>query len=139
MKSVLRVMFPAAIAGLLVAASAGPLEARGHGAGGHGPSRTFDRTFDGIWSVSIVTAQGDCGHSYRYPLRIWYGRVVKADDDQNFQVSGMVAHGGRIAVTVSGLGQTASGTGRLSHDNGEGVWHSVNGQCSGNWTASRRS
>jgi hypothetical protein len=133
MKSLLRVMFPAAIAGLLVATSAMPSDAIVR-AKRYMPARTFD----GIWSVSIVTYQGDCSRAYRYPLRIWYGRVIKADDDPNYKVSGAVARSGHIAVTVSGGGQTANGTGRLTVNNGTGTWHSTNGECSGRWTATRR-
>ena len=128
MKSLLRVMFPAAIVALLVATSAGPSDA----------VVRAGRTFDGVWSVSIVTYQGDCNHAYRYPLRIWYGRVVKADDDPNYEVSGAVARTGHIAVTVSGNGQAASGTGRLTENDGAGIWHSTDGECSGRWTARRR-
>jgi hypothetical protein len=128
MKSLLRVMFPAVIAGLLVATSAVPSDA----------VVRAGTSFDGVWSVSIVTYQGDCNHAYRYPLRIWYGRVVKADDDPNYEVSGAVARTGHIAVTVSGGGQTASGTGRLTVNSGAGIWHSADGQCSGRWTATRR-
>jgi hypothetical protein len=129
MKSLLRVMFPAAIAGFLVATSAVPSGA---------VVRAAKNNFDGIWSVSIVTSQGDCNRAYRYPLRIWYGRVVKADGDPNYMISGAVARSGHIAVTVSGGGQTASGTGRLRTNDGEGIWRSANGQCSGHWTATRR-
>ncbi len=129
MKSLLRVMLPSAIVAVLVAASAVPSDA---------VVRAPARTFDGIWSVSIVTNQGDCNHAYRYPLRIWYGRVTKADDDPNYEVSGAVARGGHIAVTVSSGGQTASGTGRLTVNSGTGIWHSTNGECSGRWTATRR-
>ena len=128
MKSLPRVMFSAAIAGLLVATSAVPSDA----------VVRAGTTFDGVWSVSIVTYQGDCNHAYRYPLRIWYGRVVKADGDPNYEVSGAVARTGHIAVTVSGGGQTASGTGRLTVNSGTGIWHSADGQCSGRWTATRR-
>jgi hypothetical protein len=133
MKNLLRVMFPAAIVGLLVATSAVPSDAVVR-ARHYMPARTFD----GIWSVSIVTYQGDCNRAYRYPLRIWYGRVVKADADPNYSVSGAVARSGYIAVTVSGGGQTASGTGRLSANYGAGIWHSSNGECSGRWSATRR-
>jgi hypothetical protein len=133
MKSLLRMMFPSVIVGLLVATSAVPSDAVVR-ARQYMPARTFD----GVWSVSIVTYQGDCTRAYRYPLRIWYGRVIKADDDPNYKVSGAVARGGQIAVTVSGGGQTASGTGRLTVNYGAGIWHSVNGECSGRWTATRR-
>lgn len=133
MNSLLRVMFPAAIAGLLVATPAAPSNAVVRG-----KQYVPARTFDGIWSVSIVTYQGDCNRASRYPLRIWYGRVIKVDNDPNYNVSGAVARGGYIAVTVSGGGQTASGTGRLTVNNGTGIWHTANGECSGRWTATRR-
>lgn len=131
MKSLLRLMFPSAIVGLLIATSAVPSDAVVR-------AKQYMRSFDGIWSVSIVTYQGNCNRAYRYPLRIWYGRVIKADDDPNYKVSGAVAHGGHIAVTVSGGGQTASGTGQLTVNYGAGIWHSANGECSGRWTATRR-
>ena len=88
--------------------------------------------------MTIVTYYGDCNRAYRYPLRIWYGRVVKADSDASYSVDGRVARNGAIAVTVSGNGQTASGVGRLRGAYGAGIWHTSNGQCSGRWTAQRR-
>jgi hypothetical protein len=95
--------------------------------------------FDGLWSVSIVTTRGDCDRGYRYPLRIIGGHVVKADSDPNYQVAGAVARSGAIGVTISGGGKSASGHGRLTRDYGRGVWHTSNGECSGQWTAERRS
>lgn len=133
MRSFLRTVFAATVAALLVAGSALPSSAVPR----H-PRYAPARVFDGIWSVSIVTYYGDCNRGYRYPLRIWEGRVVKADDDPNYNVYGAVARSGAIGVTVSGGGQTASGTGRLRGNYGAGIWHTLNGECSGRWTAERR-
>jgi hypothetical protein len=135
MRNVLQVISAAAMAVLLVAGStlfsdAAPRAARYANA----PTTAFD----GIWSVSIVTYYGDCDRGYRYPLRIWYGRVMKADNDPNYNVAGAVGRNGAIGVTVAGAGQTASGTGRLRGNSGAGIWHTVNGRCSGRWTAERR-
>jgi len=94
--------------------------------------------FDGLWSVSIMTQYGDCNRGYRYPLRIVDGYVTKADDNSSYDVAGAVARSGAIGVTVSGGGQAAMGTGRLTRNFGRGVWHTSNGECSGNWTAERR-
>lgn len=94
--------------------------------------------FDGLWSVSIMTQMGDCSRGYRYPLRIVGGYVTKADDDSTYAVAGAVARSGAIGVTVSGGGQTATGIGRLTRTSGRGIWHTSNGECSGNWTAQRR-
>jgi hypothetical protein len=131
MRNVLNVIFAATTATLLVASSAVNSDAAPR-------ARVAPSRFDGIWSVSIVTYYGDCDRGYRYPLRIWYGRVMKADDDPNYQVAGAVAPSGAIGVTVSGGGQTASGTGRLRGNFGAGVWQTSNGRCSGRWSAERR-
>lgn len=134
MKLFKHAVFIAAVATLLVAGSSLPSGAAARAAR-HAPPPT---AFDGVWSVSIMTAYGDCDSSYRYPLRIWYGRVIKADTDPNYDVGGAVARNGVIAVTVSGGGKTASGTGRLRGNAGAGVWQTSNGTCSGRWTAERR-
>jgi hypothetical protein len=128
MRNFLKVVFAAAAVTLLAVSSAATANAA---------ART--RAFDGIWSVSILTYSGDCDRAYRYPLRIWYGRVIKADNDPNYQVAGAVAASGAIGVTVAGGGQAATGTGRLHGNVGAGIWHTTNGRCSGRWTAQRRS
>jgi hypothetical protein len=94
--------------------------------------------FDGDWSVSIVTDSGACDRGYRYPLRIMGGRIYY--DNPNIAVNGVVNARGYVAVTVGAGGQSASGTGRLSRDYGEGTWsgRSASGQCSGHWEAERR-
>src|ERR1700730_3072754 len=44
-------------------------------------------SYDGVWSVVIVTQQGLCDPSYRYPIRITKGTVGNA---------------GNAAVTITG-------------------------------------
>src|SRR5262249_61381447 len=44
--------------------------------------------YDGLWSVSIHTAYGPCDPTYRYPARIVGGRVLQADNDFSYQISG---------------------------------------------------
>ena len=94
--------------------------------------------YDGVWSVLIVTDSGSCDRGYRYELRITNGNVTY--DDPSFRVSGRVGAGGRVSVSVAYGEQEASGTGRLSHDYGGGVWRgsSSTSQCSGHWEAERR-
>jgi hypothetical protein len=130
MKNVVHVVLAAALASVAVAGSTAHSNAA--------PQPRLTRAFDGLWSVSIVTYNGDCDRGYRYPLRIWQGQVLKADNDPNYAVAGAVARGGAIGVTISGGGQTASGTGRLRGNAGAGIWQTSNGQCSGRWTAERR-
>jgi hypothetical protein len=91
--------------------------------------------YDGLWSVSIVTEKGECDRGYRYPIRISNGTLANAGDTM-FTITGKVAGGGAITVTVSGGGRSASGSGRLAGNIGMGSWSG--GSCSGSWTAQRR-
>jgi hypothetical protein len=134
MKANFRVIFATALAALLAASAIQPLDAA------PAPrSAAITTAFDGIWSVEIITDFGDCNRGYRYPLRIWQGRVIKADDDPNYNVAGIVTRNGAIGVSIASGDKTATGTGRLRGNVGAGIWHTSNGECSGRWTAQRRS
>jgi hypothetical protein len=96
------------------------------------------KSFDGSWSVLIVTDAGTCDRGYRYALHIANGRIYY--NDPSFNVSGHVDAHGHVNVTVSAGGQRASGSGQLSGDSGQGSWsgHSSTSACSGHWEAERR-
>src|SRR5262249_47403439 len=64
-------------------------------------------SFDGIWSVLIVTEKGTCDRAYRYPVRISHGAVGYAGE-ASFNVSGHVQSNGVVTVTVSRGSQSAS-------------------------------
>jgi hypothetical protein len=132
MKKLGGILSAIAIAGMLVALAATPSDAaRSH-------VRYLHSAYDGLWSVSIYTRNGSCSASYRYPVAIVGSRVVAAEGEDSFQVSGYVTHGGRIGVTVSQAGQSATGFGRLSRTTGTGWWRTASGECSGVWSAVRR-
>lgn len=95
-------------------------------------------SFDGKWSVLIVTEKGKCDRAYRYPVRISNGSVGYAGE-ASFNVSGTVGANGAVTVTVSRGSQSAKGTGRMSGTDGSGTWVAGSGDCSGTWTAERRS
>lgn len=119
-----------ALAAAVAAAAATPSHAAGkkHRAG----------AYDGLWSVSIRTRTGPCDAAYRYPARIVGGRILQADSDFSYQISGAVVSSGAIAVSVSkGIG-TANGYGRLHGASGFGRWTTSGNQCSGTWSAMRR-
>jgi hypothetical protein len=102
------------------------------------PAAMARRSFDGAWSVLIVTDSGDCDRAYRYALRIANGRI--SYDDPSFNVSGRVDPRGHVNVTVSAGSERASGSGQLSGDSGQGNWsgRSSTSACSGHWEAERR-
>ncbi len=90
--------------------------------------------YDGLWSVSIVTENGDCDRGYRYAIRITHGTLGNGSGS-GFTIAGNVSPTGRIKVTVSRGSASATGTGRLAGDMGGGIWKG--GSCSGTWTAER--
>jgi hypothetical protein len=92
--------------------------------------------YDGLWSVSIVTEKGTCDRGYRYPIRISNGVLANAGDVA-VNIAGRVMPTGAVTVMVSAAGKSANGSGRLSGNLGEGSW--TGGDCSGTWTAERRS
>jgi hypothetical protein len=57
--------------------------------------------------------------------------------DVAVNIAGRVMPTGSVTVMVSAAGKSANGTGRLSGNLGEGSWSG--GDCSGTWTAERRS
>ena len=107
-----------------------------------GPSSpSFARSsFDGDWSVVIVTRRGACPPSLRYPVVITNGLVAN-DNHTPAAVSGRVAPTGAVRVTVQSGGSWASGSGHLGATRGSGVWRGqgTSGLCDGTWQAERRS
>lgn len=95
-------------------------------------------SFDGAWSVVIITQQGVCDTSYRYPIKIVKGTVLNAGST-NVAISGAVQKNGAVTVHVSAGDKTATGTGKLGGTSGAGSWSGGNGACSGVWQAERRS
>ena len=92
----------------------------------------------GVWSVVIITKEGICDPSYRYPIRITNGNLGNAGT-ATVSISGKVGKNGAITVNVSTGDKTATGTGRLAGSHGTGSWSGGNGACSGVWQAERRS
>ena len=103
-------------------------------------SRTADATpsYDGNWSVVIITQLGVCDPSYRYPIKIVKGTVLNAGS-ANVTVSGAVQKNGAVTVQVGSGDKSATGTGKLAGTSGSGSWSGGNGACSGTWQAERRS
>ena len=93
-------------------------------------------SYDGIWSVVIVTEQGLCDRAYRAPIRISKGTLANAGSGQ-FTITGKVGKNGAVTVMVSQGDKSATGTGRLSGNTGTGSWSG--GPCAGTWQAERRS
>jgi len=93
-------------------------------------------SFDGVWSVVIVTEKGTCDRTYRYPVRISNASLVNAGDSA-VSIKGSVQGNGSLTVTVSDGSKNVIGSGRLSGTAGTGSWSG--GDCAGTWEAERRS
>ena len=95
-------------------------------------------SYDGLWSVVIVTKSGQCDAAYRYPVRITNGSLVNAGSAP-INISGKVAKNGAVVVSVNAGDKSATGKGRLGGTSGTGSWSgNGNGACSGIWEAERR-
>ena len=92
-------------------------------------------SYDGVWSVVIVTEKGTCDRAYRYPIRIRNGAML-AEGSSPATINGKVGSNGQVTVTVSAGNKSATGSGRLSGTAGSGSW--TGGECSGTWEAERR-
>ena len=94
--------------------------------------------YDGVWSVVIITKEGICDPSYRYPIRITNGTLGNAGT-ATVSITGKVGKNGAVVVNVSAGDKTATGTGHLAGKSGGGSWSGGNGACKGVWQAERRS
>jgi hypothetical protein len=95
-------------------------------------------SFDGPWSVLVVTRSGPCDQAYRYGVTISRGVVYYAGGGP-VSLTGRVSPSGSVVVRVSSGPQYAVGSGRLSRSTGGGSWRGQgpSGSCSGVWSASR--
>jgi hypothetical protein len=90
-------------------------------------------SFDGAWTVSIITTKGVCDAGMALPIQISSGRVASGHSEVS--VSGRVGETGSITVAVIQGIKRAFGSGRLAETSGSGTWRG--GPCSGTWTAQR--
>jgi hypothetical protein len=102
-----------------------------------GPS-AHAASFDGPWSVLVVTRSGPCDQAYRYGVTI-VGGVVYYAGGGPVTLTGRVLPSGNVTVRVSSGPQYAIGSGRLSRSTGRGSWRGQGptGACSGVWSATR--
>jgi hypothetical protein len=96
-------------------------------------------SFDGTWSVLIITETGECDRAYRYGIRIERGQIVYGGE-AGVAFTGRVGANGQVSATVRRGEQNATGSGRLSGSSGAGTWkgQSSTGACGGRWEAERR-
>src|SRR5438128_2309413 len=95
-------------------------------------SASAGTSFDGVWTVAVVTNSGSCNAGYRYPIRISNGAILDGGPGL-IAVSGHVRDGGAVTVAMGKGAMLANGAGHLSGSSGAGRWHASG--CAGSWTA----
>jgi hypothetical protein len=95
-----------------------------------------DSAFDGTWNVTAVTQQGGCDPTYDFSVKIAAGLITLPGFAG---LSGHVADGGAVQVSVTASGTQATASGKLAGSMGSGQWssRSNDGTCAGIWTARR--
>jgi type 1 fimbria pilin len=91
-----------------------------------------DRSYDGLWNVTVVTKTGNCQPTTSSTLTVSDGRVSAG----GAPVSGKVGRAGLVRVSING----AYANGQLSGNTGSGKWNGASAgvPCSGRWEASRQ-
>jgi hypothetical protein len=93
------------------------------------------RSFNGLWTVQLVTESGPCSSSYRYALAVHNGQVRVASGG-GASISGHIAESGRVGLNIQHSAASGVASGRLRANSGSGTW-TVSSVCSGRWTARR--
>jgi hypothetical protein len=103
------------------------------------PRSALADTYDGNWSVVVITEKGTCDRAYRYGVHVANGQV-RYNGEKSVDLSGTIAPNGEVRVSIRFHGQSASGAGRLTAADGVGSWRGTgsSGTCSGRWEAERR-
>ncbi len=103
------------------------------------PARAAPASFDGNWSLLVITEAGTCDPAYRYPIKIQNGQV-RYEGEAGIDVRGNVSPDGKVNASVRRGEQGATGSGRLTQNSGAGSWagRSPAGACNGRWEAERR-
>src|SRR5829696_1944558 len=92
-------------------------------------------TFDGNWSVQVLTDRGECDRAYRYPVIVQNGRI-RYGGPEAFTATGQVAPSGAVRGSIARGEDRAYVTGRLGGPFGQGTWTTSGSRaCSGRWNA----
>lgn len=96
-------------------------------------------SFDGAWSVLIVTEKGDCDRAYRYEVSVSDGQV-RYRGSGSVKVSGTVSPQGAVRVRIMVGENAAQANGRLTGNGGVGTWQGagIDDVCTGRWEAEKK-
>lgn len=95
-------------------------------------------SYDGTWSIEVITTDGPCDRAYRYGVQIQRGEARYPGSD--FTITGRVTTNGVVRATIARGSDSANVVGRLGRQGyGNGTWTTNGGiSCRGQWNAERR-
>ena len=90
-----------------------------------------ESSYDGLWSVTVVTKSGSCEPTTSSTLTVSDGKVSAGGAP-----AGSVGREGLVRVSING----AYANGQLNAKTGSGKWNGASAgvPCSGRWEASRQ-
>jgi hypothetical protein len=96
-------------------------------------------SFDGAWSVVVMTDRGDCEPANHLRVDIRDGALQYAGDS-GVSISGQVVSNGQVRVRLENGKKSGTGYGHLSTSSGAGTWRGqgLASSCVGRWSAQRR-
>jgi type 1 fimbria pilin len=95
------------------------------------PASAADKSYDGLWNVTVVTKSGSCEPTTSSMLTVSDGKVSAGGAP-----AGSVGREGLVRVSING----AYANGQLNGKTGSGKWNGASAgvPCSGRWEASRQ-
>ena len=93
------------------------------------------KSYNGTWSVRLVTEAGSCDASYSTTVAIQDGQVRPVSGGAS--VSGGIGRDGSVALGIQRSIARGDASGRLADRSGCGTWRVSMLGCTGRWTAQR--
>jgi hypothetical protein len=91
--------------------------------------------YDGVWTVSLVTAKGDCPATEMLLVAVRNGAV---EDLGVIQTTGLISDHGAMNIRLkNGTNLLMRAQGFIKGSSGAGTWEAPPQRCFGRWTASR--
>ncbi len=94
-------------------------------------------SYDGVYSVEVITDVGTCDRAYRWSVEVADGKVTSAAN-MPMSATGIIDRTGLVQLALHHDAQVAHVAGQMKGNVGSGTWSSPTMQCGGHWRAERR-
>jgi hypothetical protein len=100
-------------------------------------SAVAQNSYDGTWSVFLMTQQSGCNVGSSWNVDVTDGRIGAAGPFVQF--AGFINPRGKVSLKASHGSSLLVASGTIRGANGSGTWLSSSDRCSGEWRATRAS